>query len=62
MQHWMALAYVLAGRRAEVERLAATHDHPFRLAVIHAALGTKIARSRRWTGRLSACRNVWGSC
>ena len=39
MQHWMARAYVLAGRRAEVERLAATHDHPFRLAVIYAALG-----------------------
>jgi len=39
VQHWMALAYVLAGRRAEVERLAATHDHPFRLAVIYAALG-----------------------
>ena len=39
VQHWMARAYVLAGRRAEVERLAATHDHPFRLAVIYAALG-----------------------
>ena len=39
MQHWMARAYVMAGRRAEVERLAATHDHPFRLAVIYAALG-----------------------
>ena len=41
MQHWMARAYVMAGRRAEVERLAATHDHPFRLAVIYAALGDK---------------------
>ena len=41
VQHWMAHAYVLAGRRAEVERLAATHDHPFRLAVIYAALGDK---------------------
>ena len=41
VQHWMARAYVLAGRRAEVERLAATHDHPFRLAVIYAALGDK---------------------
>ena len=39
VQHWMAHAYVLAGRRAEVERLAAAHDHPFRLAVIYAALG-----------------------
>jgi hypothetical protein len=39
VQHWMAHAYVLVGRRAEVERMAATHDHPFRLAVIYAALG-----------------------
>jgi Tfp pilus assembly protein PilF len=39
MQHWMAYAYVLAGQRAEVERLAAEHDHPFRLTVIYAALG-----------------------
>ena len=39
VQHWMAHAYILAGRRAEVERLAAAHDHPFRLAVIYAALG-----------------------
>ena len=41
VQHWMADAYVLAGRRAEVERLAAAHSHPFRLAVIYAALGDK---------------------
>ncbi len=41
VQHWMAHAYVMAGRRAEVERLAAAHDHPFRLAVIYAALGDK---------------------
>jgi tetratricopeptide (TPR) repeat protein/tRNA A-37 threonylcarbamoyl transferase component Bud32 len=39
VQHWMAHAYVLAGRRAEVEGLAAADDHPFRLAVIYAALG-----------------------
>jgi tetratricopeptide (TPR) repeat protein/tRNA A-37 threonylcarbamoyl transferase component Bud32 len=39
VQHWMARAYVLAGRRAEAERLTATHVHPFRLAVIYAALG-----------------------
>jgi predicted Zn-dependent protease len=39
VQHWMARAYVMAGRRDEVERLAVTHDHPFRLAVIYAALG-----------------------
>ena len=39
VQHWMARAYVLTGRRAEAERLATTHDQPFRLAVIFAALG-----------------------
>jgi tetratricopeptide (TPR) repeat protein len=41
VQHWMAHAYVLAGRRAEVEKLAAAHNHPFRLAVIYAALGDR---------------------
>jgi hypothetical protein len=35
----MAHAYVMVGRRDEVERLAATHHHPLRLAVIYAALG-----------------------
>jgi hypothetical protein len=40
-QHWMAYAYVIAGRRAEVERMAAAHTHPLRLAVIYAALGDK---------------------
>jgi hypothetical protein len=35
----MARAYVLVGNRAEVERLAAVHKEPLRLAVIHAALG-----------------------
>ena len=40
-QHWMAHAYVIAGRRADVERFAAAHDHPLRLAMIHAALGNK---------------------
>ena len=39
VQHWMAHAYVRGGRRAEAERLAAAHDHPFRVAVIYAALG-----------------------
>jgi hypothetical protein len=39
MQHWMARAYVMAGGRAQAERLAATHIHPYRLAVIYAALG-----------------------
>ena len=41
VQHWIARAYVLAGRRAEAERLTATHVHPFRLAVIYAALDDK---------------------
>jgi tetratricopeptide (TPR) repeat protein len=38
-QVWMAQAYVMAGRRAEVERMAAAEDHPLRLAIIYAALG-----------------------
>jgi hypothetical protein len=37
----MAYAYVIAGRRADVERMAAAHNHPLRLAVIYAALGDK---------------------
>jgi TolB-like protein len=40
-QFWMAHAYVMAGRRAEVERMAAAHEHPYRLAIIYAALGDK---------------------
>ena len=40
-QPWMALAYVRAGRRAAVEQWAKTHDEPYRLALIHAALGNK---------------------
>jgi serine/threonine-protein kinase len=40
-QFWMATAYVMAGRRAEVETMAAAHDHPYRLAIIYAALGDK---------------------
>jgi len=40
-QHWMAYAYVSAGRRADVERMAAAHDHPYRLAIIYAALGDR---------------------
>jgi hypothetical protein len=31
----------MAGRRAEVERFAETHREPYRLALIHAALGNK---------------------
>ena len=38
-QHWMAYALVLTGRRAIVEKLATEHDHPYRLAIIYAALG-----------------------
>jgi len=40
-RHWVAYAYVMAGRRAEVERMAAAQDHPYRLAIIYAALGDK---------------------
>jgi TolB-like protein/Tfp pilus assembly protein PilF len=40
-QPWIAAAWVMAGRRAEVERWAAVHDEPYRLALIHAALGNK---------------------
>ena len=40
-QGWMAAAYVMAGRRAEVEQWAAVHVEPYRLALIHAALGNK---------------------
>jgi tetratricopeptide (TPR) repeat protein len=39
-QAWMAYAYVMAGRRAEVERMAAAHD-PYQLVMIYAALGDK---------------------
>lgn len=39
--YWMAHALVMTGRRAEVEQLAAEHDHPYRLAMIYAALGDK---------------------
>ena len=35
----MAHAYVMAGRRAEVEKIAAAADHPLHLAIIYAALG-----------------------
>jgi eukaryotic-like serine/threonine-protein kinase len=40
-QTWMAETYVRAGRRAEVEQWAKAHGEPYRLAVIHAALGNK---------------------
>jgi hypothetical protein len=38
---WLARAYMMSGRRSEVERMARTHDHPYRLALIYAALGDK---------------------
>jgi serine/threonine-protein kinase len=38
-EFWMAHAYVMAGRRAEVEKIAAATDHPLRLAIIFSALG-----------------------
>ena len=40
-QPWLAAAYVRAGRRAEVERMAESRVEPYRLALIHAALGNK---------------------
>jgi TolB-like protein/Tfp pilus assembly protein PilF len=43
-RHWLALAYVRLGRRAEVERMAVDEQgYPFRLAFIHAALGNNAA-------------------
>ena len=38
-QPWIAAAFVLSGRRAEVEQWAAVHNEPYRLALIHSALG-----------------------
>jgi eukaryotic-like serine/threonine-protein kinase len=40
-EYWKSFAYVMSGRRAEVERMADSNDHPLRLAVIYAALGDK---------------------
>jgi hypothetical protein len=40
-QTWMAFAYVMAGRRAEVERWSEVQNEPYRLAIIHAALGNR---------------------
>jgi len=39
---WLARAYIMSGRRSEVERMAREHQqYPYRLAVIYAALGNK---------------------
>jgi len=38
-QFWIAHWYVRAGQRPEAERLLETHEHPFRRAIIYAALG-----------------------
>jgi serine/threonine-protein kinase len=42
-ERWLARAYVLAGRRQEVQRLIEAHknEHPYRQALIYAALGDK---------------------
>jgi TolB-like protein/predicted Ser/Thr protein kinase len=40
-QPWISAAYVIGGRRAEVEQFAEKHREPYRLALIHAALGNK---------------------
>jgi len=39
LQHWMAYAFVRAGRRAEIARLAAAETHPLRQTLYYAALG-----------------------
>ena len=38
---WMGRAYVMTGRRADVERLAANQEHPYREALLYSALGDK---------------------
>lgn len=38
-QHWMAYAFVRAGRRAEIEGLVQQPQHAYRLALFQAALG-----------------------
>jgi TolB-like protein/Tfp pilus assembly protein PilF len=44
VQHWSAVAYVRAGRRAEVERWPIGQDQfPYRQAIIYAALGANDA-------------------
>ena len=42
-ERWLTRAYVLAGRTADVERLLAAHrtEHPYRQALVFAALGDK---------------------
>ncbi len=40
-EHWAARAYVEAGRRAEVEQMAARQAAPYQEAMVHAALGDK---------------------
>lgn len=40
-QFWAAPAYVTSGQRAKVEDMAAVPQHPFRQAVLYAALGDK---------------------
>jgi tetratricopeptide (TPR) repeat protein len=42
-ERWLAHAYVISGRRADVIRMAEAHenDHPYRQALIYAALGDK---------------------
>ncbi|HJZ76797.1 MAG TPA: tetratricopeptide repeat protein, partial [Vicinamibacterales bacterium] len=42
-ERWLTPAYVMAGRRKDVDRLIAAHknEHPYRQALIYAALGDK---------------------
>ena len=41
LQFWIAHWYVRAGQRTEAERLLELHEHPFRRAIIYAALGDR---------------------
>jgi tetratricopeptide (TPR) repeat protein len=42
-ERWLAPAYVILGRRAEVERMVEAHEneHPYRQTLVYAALGDK---------------------
>ena len=42
-ERWMARTYVMAGRRLDMDRLVEAHrnEHPYRQAIIYAALGDK---------------------
>jgi tetratricopeptide (TPR) repeat protein len=41
VQPWLAVAYVMSGRRAEVEQMLKQHRQPYRRALMQAALGNR---------------------